>query len=455
MSINFSVSDIVVVSVSYVDITLKKVVTIVAKTAVATLGVLNKTPATVVETGISLGRSYLRVVPIDTGHTFYNGGVGINVLFDNDTQLNNSFELSNAFFCDYLGKKVFNDTGSTLPKGSAVFQSGFNIAGQLPEVSLASAAGASTAFFFGFLEETIANQGCGSCLVGGSLVADTSGMVQNDSVYLSNTPGGFNLTSTPGGISVILGQVSDVGSSGSFRINGQQLPAPTGGGSGSQGVTGLQGDTGIKGCTGLGVTGIQGSTGAQGGTGLAGNPGAPGAPGSQGITGVQGNTGVGTQGDTGIQGNTGVRGNTGVGTQGNTGVQGVTGFGVAATGTVKVLATLSPLNFDAGATTINAYFTTPPANTVVTSLVVRLLDGNLITSAVTVSAGWSASTTNVFAPAELIGVTLMGDLWTFAASAKSVVGGEFGITGIFLVGVTGLVGNTGMFALDVIGYEDV
>jgi len=439
MAINFSVSDIVVVSVSYVDITLKKVVTIVAKTAVATLGVLNKTPATVVETGISLGRSYLRVVPIDTGHTFYNGGVGINVLFDNDTQLNNSFELSNAFFCDYLGKKVFNDTGSTLPKGSAVFQSGFNIAGQLPEVSLASA------------------------------------MVQNDSVYLSNTPGGFNLTSTPGGISVILGQVSDVGSSGSFRINGQQLPAPTGGGSGSQGVTGLQGDTGIKGCTGLGVTGIQGSTGAQGGTGLAGNPGAPGAPGSQGITGVQGNTGVGTQGDTGIQGNTGVRGNTGVGTQGdtgiqgntgvrgntgvgtqgNTGVQGVTGFGVAATGTVKVLATLSPLNFDAGATTINAYFTTPPANTVVTSLVVRLLDGNLITSAVTVSAGWSASTTNVFAPAELIGVTLMGDLWTFAASAKSVVGGEFGITGIFLVGVTGLVGNTGMFALDVIGYEDV
>jgi hypothetical protein len=607
MAIDYTVGNILIVSQTYVQITLSTINTTTAKNAASILGSLGTATLTVAATGTIGLTPYIRVVP-PVGHSKYKNGSGVIVYFESDAQLNNSFELSNSFFCDYLAKKVLNSTGGTLTKGSVVYQVGFDIAEQLPTIALASAAVATTAFFLGILEEDIADGGSGSCLVGGAITADTSAMLLNDSVYLSDTPGGFNATSSPGTISLIVGQVSDVGTSGSFRINGQQLPAP--GGSGSMGATGLQGETGIKGCTGImGDTGIEGLTGLLGLTGLAGIPGTPGAPGSQGVTGLFGGTGIqgiqgitgaqGVQGITGLQGPAGQQGITGVlgiqgitgaqglqgitglqGIQGDTGVQGVqgitglqgiqgitglqgvagdqgitglqgiqgitglqgiagdqgitglqgiqgltglqgiqgltglqgvagdqgitglqgvagdqgitglqgiqgltglqgvlgnTGFegitgtqglagdqgitGVAGIGggtTVSVLTTLTDLNFDAGATTINAYFVAGDTSTVVTNMVVRLIGAMGITTEPTISAGWSASTTNVFAPTETTGVTTTGELWTFTSSAAGAVGGMLGAggsTGLLLVGVTGLVGDTGMYAIDVLGYE--
>lgn len=162
MAINFSPNDIVVVSTSYIQITLSKVGSIVTKGAVQSLGRLKSGPATVIQVGNLQGKSYVTLLPLDTGNSLYNRGRGSTVFFENDTQLNNSLEFSSAFFCDYLGKKVLNNSGVTLPKGSAVYQSGFDTTTGLPEVDLGSAAAAPTAFFLGFLEEELLDGGMGS-----------------------------------------------------------------------------------------------------------------------------------------------------------------------------------------------------------------------------------------------------------------------------------------------------
>ena len=540
MTINFSINDTILVSRSYLGISLNNSSNAVTKNAGRALGPLGTALLTVADTGSINGQSYIRVVP-PVGHSKYKLGNGIIIYFNNDTQLNDSFEVASTFFCDYLAKKILNSSGVALTKGSLVYQTGFDTSANLPTMELSSAASAATAFIFGVLEEDIANGGSGSCLIGGAFTADTSAMILNDSVYLSDTPGAFNPTSVAGTIPIVVGQVINVGTEGAYKLNVSSISS--GGGGGSQGSTGLGGNTGVQGDTGIqGGTGIQGQTGVQGSTGLEGNAGASGTPGSQGVTGLlgaSGATGVAIEGGTGIQGNTGfgVSGNTGLGIQGNTGiqgpgglvgatgVQGITGFvgitglsgdtgvlgqtgiqgitgllgpaaQIGATGVqgiqgtqgdtgiqgtqgdqgntglgvqgatgigagaggdgISVLSTLTNLNFDAGATTINAHFVAGDTSTVITSLVIRLLDAADITAVATVSAGWSPSTTDVFTPSELTSVDTTGDMWTFASSSKATIGGlggAGGSTGLLLVGVTGLVGSTGIFAIDVLGYE--
>ena len=144
MAINFSVNDIVIVNQGYVSITLGALTSLTARNATSILGSFGRNILTVANTGNIDGKSFIRLVP-PTGHPKYNNGQGLNVFFENDEQLNDSLELSSAFFCDYLYKKVLNSSGSTLPKDSVVYQTGFDTTSQLPTVDLASAAAAPTA----------------------------------------------------------------------------------------------------------------------------------------------------------------------------------------------------------------------------------------------------------------------------------------------------------------------
>ena len=499
MAINFVVNDTVRVVTSYVDITLRGANTLTTRSAVQLLGSLDDVALTVAAVGNIDNKSYIRLVPVDTSHPKYRSGAGVIVYFDTDAQLNNSLELDNSFYCDYLGKKVFNNTGSTLLKNSAVYYTGYNTTQRLPEVALASAAAPSTALFFGFLEEDIADQASGSCIVGGALVIDTGTMVVNDIVYLSDTLGAINPTSTQGTIAVVVGRVLTAGTTGSIQVAGQQVPTPSGGG-GGMGVTGLQGGTGIKGCTGFqGDTGIQGDTGAQGETGIQGIQGTPGTPGTQGVTGFNGATGIkgctgmqgntGHQGDTGVQGpagpigSTGILGNTGAGIQGDTGVQGIqgdtgvqgiqgdtgvqgiqgdtgvqgdtgiegqTGVSIVPSGTVSVLSTVDNLDLTVGATNFPVYSVPGGSSAVIMGIVMRITGANGITTEATVSAGWDPSTTDVFAPTFTTAVTALNDMWTLDSGAKSILG-VAGATLLF--GVTGMAGNTGFASVDIVGYE--
>lgn len=368
MAINFMVNDVVRVDQTYVDITLRKTNTRTSRAAASYLGYIRDIVLTVTATGNISGLSFIRLVPVDTTHPRYRGGSGVIVYFDSDEQLNNSLELANSFYCDYIGKKVFNNSGSTLNKGEVVYYTGYNATEGLPEVDLASAAATPTALFFGILEEDIDDQASGSCAIGGAVSIDTGSMSVNDLVYLSNTPGEINPTSSQGTVPVIIGRVLTTGTNGSIQINGQQMPSSGGGGGGAMGATGIQGPTGIQGNTGFqGDTGIQGNTGIDGATGIQGIAGTVGTPGTQGVTGfigatgIQGDTGIqgstgagvqgvtgfqgvtgtqGNQGDTGIQGTTGIQGNTGTGNQGNTGIQGTQGdqgdTGIAITGATGI-----------------------------------------------------------------------------------------------------------------------
>lgn len=348
MAINFSVNDVVRVVPSYVDITLKDAGR-TGKVAASVLGSLGRGTLTVTATGNLGTLSFIKLLPADDTVPGYRSGRGSIIYFSSDEQLNNSLELSNAFFCDSKSVEVYNDTGSTLSKGNVVYNVAYNATQQLPTVDLSNASAAPTALCFGILEEDIADGSSGSCIVSGSVIIDVGTMSVGDIAYLADTDGQINPTSSPGSISVPIGIVESTGTSGSISISGNQ-PFGAGGGGGSQGTTGLagpQGDTGITGVTGIG--GLQGDTGISGFTGLEGPAGAAGSPGSQGVTGFAGQTGVqglqgatgsgglqgvtglqgiqGTQGDTGIQG---LQGATGTGTQGDTGIagdQGATGLG--------------------------------------------------------------------------------------------------------------------------------
>lgn len=457
MAIDFAVNDKVVVNQTYVNLTLSALNTATTKVASINLGGMGDSVCNIAAIGnldYQLAvLSYVRLVPINPLHFFYRNGDGVIIYFENDTQLNNSLELSNAFFGDYIAEKVYNDSGSTLTKGSLVYQTGFDTTVQLATVELASAAAGPTAHFFGILEEDIADGEAGSCLVGGSFIADTSAMAVNDLVYLSDTAGDFS--SSSGSVPVIIGRVTTVGAEGSIQVSGEV--ASQGTGSGAQGATGLRGMTGVQGVTGvqgLGVTGLQGT---QGDTGIQGTTGIQGL-GVTGLQGIQGDTGVGTQGTTGIQGltgfygQTGIQGNTGAGVQGSTGVQGVTGIGGGSSaGAVSVLATVTGINPILGATEIALYSVPASTKSVITQMVMRLDLANGISTTVTAAGGFNAGgANNVFSPVQTTGVTATNDLWTFASQAKAVVG-TAGQT--YLIGVTGMAGNTSFFSVDVVGYE--
>lgn len=461
MAIDFIINDKVVVNQTYVNLSLGTVNTSTAKIAAITLGNMGDAVLNVAATGTLEGKSYIRLVPINNLHFQYRNGSGVIVYFDSDVQLNNSLELSNAFFGDYIAEKVYNDTVSTLTKGSAVYQTGFDTTVQLPTVDFASAAASPTAHFFGFLEEDIAPAASGSCLVGGSLIADTASMAVNDLIYLSDTPGEFG--SSSGSVSVIIGRVTTVGTEGSIQISGEVASQGSGGGGGSQGTTGIRGNTGIQGTTGiLGLQGTTGLAGIQGTTGIQGLQGDNGTPGSQGVTGLYGQTGLlgltgligatgpggGAPGQTGIQGATGVGAGEGGGA---TGIQGVTGIGGGSSASsVRVLATITDIDPVAGATQIAMYSVPSSTKTIITNMSLRLDAANTISTTVTAAGGFNGTANNVFPPVQTTAVTATNDSWAFAAQGKVLVG-TAGQT--FLIGVTGLVGTTALFSADVIGYE--
>jgi len=222
MTIDYTVDDILVVNQPYVNTTLAR-----AKRAphqIRTLYILRALttePVTVADIGnTAINKAlapYIRLVPVNTGHRYYRGGQGVTVFFDNDAQLNNSLEYSKAFLPDVSYARALNNSGSSIPKNTVVYQSGFDSTLQLPTIAVASAAAAATAVVFGITTETIGNGGAGSVVVNGSIVVDTSGFsTEGDTVYLSDTPGA--LSSVAGTVSAAIGRVICIGNPGSISL---------------------------------------------------------------------------------------------------------------------------------------------------------------------------------------------------------------------------------------------
>jgi hypothetical protein len=89
-----------------------------------------------------------------------------------------------------LIREIRNNTGATLTKGTIVYISGAT--GNKPTVTKAIATGDSTsAQTFGFVQESIANNGVGYVVVIGDLIGlDTSAFTEGDQLYLSSTVAG-------------------------------------------------------------------------------------------------------------------------------------------------------------------------------------------------------------------------------------------------------------------------
>jgi hypothetical protein len=249
-------------------------------------------------------------------------GTGVNIYFCSDAHLNNSLEISDAYVEDRCFIKAYNISGSLIPKGSVIHQTGFDSTLQLPTIDLASAATTATAGVIGVVTHDVDDMTEASVLVKGAFQdIDTTGFLLGGDVFLSDTPGA--ISPTPGTVDTALARVLTVGTTGTIFV------FPTIGGTGGGGSTGLQGTTGLgggpPGATGVccpGETGIKGCTGIQGPTGSFGETGI-GIPGETGIIGLPGETGIiGLPGETGIigLGETGIQGATGAGTSGLSGV---------------------------------------------------------------------------------------------------------------------------------------
>jgi len=334
MVINFSIGDVLVVKQTYVEHTLSKVTNIIPegtrtsniKRTTSLLGqfkhdpvsVINKgTVADTTDEGNAVTRSFIQVRPVDQSHPSYQSGSGIIIYWEDDTTINDIFELSSAFVKDSQAIRCLNSSGVTIFKGAVVYTTGFDTASNLPTVALASAASGTTLAAFGLAEHQILNGAFGTIIIDGHFSGlNTSSFTINDIVFLSDTPGQISVTqgTTPS----IVGRAIGIGTTdGTIAFRGIiPLGQGVGGGApGAQGTTGVTGDTGIQGLVGsagaAGVTGVVGNTGSQGNTGV-------------GFIGIQGITGIGILGATGIRGDTGVQGVTGM--LGLTGLRGVTGF---------------------------------------------------------------------------------------------------------------------------------
>jgi hypothetical protein len=230
MAINFSISDVLIPNRVYVDKTLANTTsTPTIKQALEVLGVLDCVPSTVAAIGSTSYpvKSYIRVVPNDTSHRFYNKGLGVNVYFANDEQLNNSFELSTAFIKDKCFLKVLNNSGGPITKNQIVRQIGFDPSAQLATISLADATTDVNAVVFGITVEDIADGEMGSILVSGSVQIDTSSFSIGDSVFLNDTPGA--ISTTAGTVFTVVGKVLTVGIDGTMSM----FSSLSGSGSGS------------------------------------------------------------------------------------------------------------------------------------------------------------------------------------------------------------------------------
>ena len=95
-------------------------------------------------------------------------------------------------------RRVYNPTGSTMLKGSAVYTNGIGGTPTVVAVALAQANAAATSIVLGVLSDDIEATHTGFCTVRGHVCIDTSAFdgTAGDSLYLSETVAG-GLTSTP------------------------------------------------------------------------------------------------------------------------------------------------------------------------------------------------------------------------------------------------------------------
>ena len=103
MPINFNVGDFVLPNTPYLEKTLPSSLSAsISKQTLASLGNILGISSEVTATGSvgSPAKSFIRVVPTKTTNIAYKKGQGIIIYFDNDTQLNNSLELSTAYLLD-------------------------------------------------------------------------------------------------------------------------------------------------------------------------------------------------------------------------------------------------------------------------------------------------------------------------------------------------------------------
>jgi len=237
MTVQYAIDDILVVNLPYVNASLAYLKSSPQRRrTLYTLRTLANDTLTVLDYGLTARTlaSYIRVVPTNVNSPLYKAGHGVTIFFDNDTQLNNSFEYSKAFLPDTSYARVLNDSGSALTKGQLVYQTGFDTAQQLPTVAVASAAAAGTSIVFGITLENIANGTIGSIVVEGSVAVDTSGFAaEGDTAYLSDTPGA--ISSTAGTNSVSVGKVICVGNPGSISIFSSVISGATADGGGGGG----------------------------------------------------------------------------------------------------------------------------------------------------------------------------------------------------------------------------
>ena len=239
MAIIFIIGDIIIPDAAFIDLLKRRRPTLQLKQTIVQLSKLRYEPATVVETGILSSvpsKWYIRVVPVNVESRNYRGGRGIQILFESEDDLNNSFELSKAFIKDKCIIKVLNSTGSTLSKNAIVYQNGYDATQQLPTVALASAATTTTSVVFGAIASDIADGACGYIVNQGSIVIDTSSYsAEGANVYLGDTAG--TLATTTGTITVVAGKVLCVATKGSISIfSGVTVGSNTGGSGGGGGV---------------------------------------------------------------------------------------------------------------------------------------------------------------------------------------------------------------------------
>lgn len=260
MAINFSIGEYVIINRAYVEKILAT--SGVDPTTLQNLGYIGANPSEVLALGsvpaAGTVQSFIKVRPMSNKNPAYRGNQGVTLYFINDTQLNNSLELSTAFIDDKCFVKAQNVSGGIITKGQLVYQSGFDGVLQLPNVGVADATSATTCAVLGIASADIAIAECGSILIEGSFNGlDTSGFANvGATVYLSDTPG--EISATPGSNEKVVARVASIDAvDGSIILD--SITAGTGGGGGGAGATGIQGNTGIL--------GLQGATGISAGGG--------------------------------------------------------------------------------------------------------------------------------------------------------------------------------------------
>jgi hypothetical protein len=196
---------------------------------------------------------YIRVIPRNQFSHFSRDGRGVVIYFENEDDRNKAFSYGSALFPDSSNEiiRAYNDTGSVITCGSAVYHLGFNETMGMPNIALASAASASTSVVIGLAAIDIADGSAGPVVIRGDFSGiDTSSLTLNQIMLLSNTPGAFD--DTGGTTSVNVCKVTAVsGTEGTVYVFGCAAGPSNGGGGGGGGVTVEDDMTTVSGATNL------------------------------------------------------------------------------------------------------------------------------------------------------------------------------------------------------------